>query len=132
MEEATSSLLAILQDILAGSTIGATRATDLDATPPGEPQPDMADVTPKRPCSESAEVEVKRPRMADERLGQRKKRFIVFLVENHGILSLFYQSTMRHQQIPLYSIHIVWDRLPGKKFDPSLPLHFFLTSRGIG
>eukprot|EP00434_Breviolum_minutum_P024782 symbB.v1.2.021888.t1/scaffold1916.1/size96221/3 len=66
VEEATSSLLAILQDILAGSTIGATRATDLDATPPGEPQPDMADVTPKRPCSESAEVEVKRPRMADE------------------------------------------------------------------
>ena len=89
VEEATSSLLAILQDILAGSTIGATRATDLDATPPGEPQPDMADVTPKRPCSESAEVEVKRPRMADERLGQRKKRFIVFLVENHGILMYF-------------------------------------------
>ena len=82
VEEATSSLLAILQDILAGSTIGAT------APPPGE-VPDMTDMTPKRPCSESAEVEVKRPRMADERLGKRKEVHRFFLVENHGILRLF-------------------------------------------
>ena len=106
MEEATSSLLAILQDILAGSTIGATRATDLDATPPGEPQPDMADVTPKRPCSESAEVEVKRPRMADECLGKRKKVHRFFWLRTMVFYAYFYQSTMRHQQIPLYSIHI--------------------------
>lgn len=105
VEEATSSLLAILQDILAG-TVGATRATDLDATPPGEPQPDMADVTPKRPCSESAEVEVKRPRMADECLGKRKKVHRFFGGEPWVFYAYFYQSTMRHQQIPLYSIHI--------------------------
>ena len=110
MEEATSSLLSILQDILAGSTVGASTGvtgissnvrneTDLgvkdanveaETSPQGELQADMTDMTPKRP-SESAEVEVKRPRMADECLGDEKS--IVFLVENHGILPIHYETS---------------------------------------
>ena len=116
MEEATSSLLSILQDILAGSTVGASTGvtgissnvrneTDLgvkdanveaETSPQGELQADMTDMTPKRP-SESAEVEVKRPRMADECLGDEKST--VFWLRTMA----FYQSTMRHQQTPLYS-----------------------------